>query len=92
MYRSFTESSGKEKQQHWTNFKIILNFIVYEGETDPLLSLNQGMLEVSGATALISGVFSLNYPLCPSPCSGKIYIHIYAYTLLRSSFLVLVSI
>ncbi|KAM9637491.1 uncharacterized protein ACIBXB_013101 [Morphnus guianensis] len=36
------ESSGKEKQQHWTNFKIILNFIVYEGETDPLLSLNQG--------------------------------------------------
>lgn len=54
MYRSFTESSGKEKQQHWTNFKIILNLIVYEGETDPLLSLNQGMLEVSGATALIS--------------------------------------
>ncbi|OPJ80411.1 hypothetical protein AV530_010732 [Patagioenas fasciata monilis] len=28
------ESSGKEKQ-NWTNFKIVLNFPVYESETDP---------------------------------------------------------
>jgi len=68
----FTESSGKGKQ-HWTNFKIILNFPVYEGEAySSILKTKSRYVEVSGATALISVVFNVNYPFCPSLCSGEI--------------------
>lgn len=63
------------------NFKIVLNFPVYEGETDPgTLKPKSRYVEVNEATALISVIFHLNYPLCPCLRPEEIYINIYVDT------------